>query len=78
MEKTIFGYPAEFLETLSTEDMNKILTVKHILSEMEQKLDAWAEKNGGYNPQTTAYINEIAARQEQARKDAEALRASFK
>jgi len=78
MEKTIFGYPSEFLDTLSTEDMNKILTAKHILSEMEQKLDAWAEKNGGYNPQTTAYINEIAARQEQARKDAEALRASFK
>lgn len=78
MEKTIFGYPAEFLDTLTTEDMNKILTAKHILSEMEQKLDAWAEKNGGYNPQTTAYINQVAARQEQQRKDAEALRASFK
>jgi len=78
MEKTIFGFPAEFLETLTTDEMNKVLTAKHILQEMEQKLDAWAEKNGGYNPQTTAYINEIAARQEQARKDAEALRASFK
>ena len=78
MEKTIFGYPSEFLETLTTEEMNKVLTAKHILSEMEQKLDAWAEKNGGYNPQTTAYINQIAARQEQQRKDAEALRASFK
>lgn len=78
MKKTIFGYPAEFLETLSTEDMNKLLTAKHILSEMEEKLDMWAEKNGGYNPQTTAYINQVAARQEQARKDAEALRASFK
>lgn len=78
MEKTIFGYPAEFLETLSPDEMNKVLTAKHILQEMEQKLDAWAEKNGGYNPQTTAYINQIAARQEQARKDAEALRASFK
>lgn len=78
MEKTIFGYPSEFLDTLSTEDMNKILTAKHILSEMEQKLDAWAEKNGGYNPQTTAYIKQIAARQEQQRKDAKALRASFK
>jgi len=78
MEKTIFGYPAEFLETLTTDEMNKVLTAKHILQEMEQKLDAWAQKNGGYNPQTTAYINEIAARQEQARKDAEALRASFK
>ena len=44
MEKTIFGYPSEFLETLTTDEMNKILTVKHILSEMEQKLDAWAEK----------------------------------
>ena len=78
MEKTIFGYPAEFLETLTTDEMNKVLTAKHILQEMEQKLDAWAEKNGGYNPQTTAYINEIAARQAQQRKDAEALRASFK
>ena len=78
MEKTIFGYPAEFLETLSPDEMNKVLTAKHILQEMEQKLDAWAEKNGGYNPQTTAYINQIAARQEQQRKDAEALRASFK
>lgn len=78
MEKTIFGYPSEFLETLTTDDMNKVLTAKHILQELEQKLDAWAEKNGGYNSQTTAYINEIAARQEQARKDAEALRASFK
>ena len=78
MEKTIFGYPSEFLETLTTDDMNKILTAKHILQEMEQKLDAWAEKNGGYSPQTTAYINQIAARQEQQRKDAEALRASFK
>ena len=39
MEKTIFGYPSEFLETLTTDDMNKILTAKHILSEMEEKLD---------------------------------------
>ena len=78
MEKTIFGYPSELLEKLTTDEMNKVLTAKHILQEMEEKLDAWAEKNGGYNPQTTAYINEIAARQEQARKDAEALRASFK
>ena len=78
MEKTIFFFFSEFLETLTTDEMNKVLTAKHILQEMEQKLDAWAEKNGGYNPQTTAYINEIAARQEQQRKDAEALRASFK
>ena len=78
MEKTMFEDPSEFLETLTTDEMNKVLTAKHILQEMEEKLDAWAEKNGGYNPQTTAYINEIAARQEQARKDAEALRASFK
>lgn len=78
MEKTIFGYPAEFLETLSTDDMNKMLTARNILREMEGKLDAWAEKNGGYNPQTTAYIKQIAARQEQQRKDAKALRASFK
>ena len=78
MEKTIVGYPSEFLETLTTDETNKVLTAKHILQEMEQKLDAWAEKNGGYNPQTTAYINQIAARQEQQRKDAEALRASFK
>ena len=78
MEKTIFGYPSEFLETLTTDDMNKVLTAKHILQEMEEKLDMWAQKSGGDNPQTTAYINEIAARQEQARKDAEALRASFK
>ena len=78
MEKTIFGYPSEFLETLTTDEMNKVLTAKHILQEMEQKLDAWAQNNGGYNPQTTAYINQIAARQEQQRKDAEALRASFK
>jgi len=78
MEKTIFGYPSEFLETLTTDEMNKVLTAKHILQEMEEKLDMWAQKNGGYNPQTTAYINEIAARQEQQRKDAEALRASFK
>lgn len=76
--KTIFGYPTEFLETLSPEDMDKMLTAKKILTEMEDKLDAWAEKNGGYNPQTTAYIKQIAARQEQQRKDAEALRASFK
>lgn len=80
MEKkgTIFGYPAEFLETLTPDDMDKMLTAKKILTEMEGKLDAWAEKNGGYNPQTTAYIKQIAARQEQQRKDAEALRASFK
>lgn len=75
---TIFGYPSQFLETLSPEDMDKMLTARNILTEMEGKLDAWAEKNGGYNPQTAAYIKEIAARQEQQRKDAEALRASFK
>lgn len=75
---TIFGYPSQFLETLSPEDMDKMLTARNILTEMEGKLDAWAEKNGGYNPQTTAYIKQIAARQEQQRKDAEALRASFK
>lgn len=75
---TIFGYPAEFLETLSPEDMDKMLTARNILREMESKLDAWAEKNGGYNPQTAVYIKQIAARQEQQRKDAEALRASFK
>ena len=45
MEKTIFGYPSEFLDTLSTEDMNKILTAKHILSEMEEKLNMWAERS---------------------------------
>ncbi len=44
MEKTIFGYPSEFLETLTTDEMNKVLTAKHILQEMEEKLNMWAEK----------------------------------